>query len=182
MSLTQKPLCCTWTHRGLLPPSLKDQFGDLDQLIRETIISAKSRLLVVAPYVSAAGMNLLRESLAVAVANGAWIRVLTGDLDANGALNRKALETLFRGDGGARLRERVRVLVCSDRLPVLFHAKLVIADAERGYIGSANVSASAMGENFEIGCALGAKQAESMDKLVDFLEAKGFVVDQSSAF
>ena len=174
---SNKPLCCTWSHRGVLPPGLKDKFGDLDQFMRDVVGSANSRLLIVAPYISPGGLNLLRDSMLLAIRNGAWIRILTGDLESNNRLNRRAFEALFRGEQGQLLRDRSRILICTERLPVLFHAKIIIADAQRGYMGSANVSVNAMDNNFEIGCALNPAQAEHLDKLVDFLEAKGFISD-----
>jgi phosphatidylserine/phosphatidylglycerophosphate/cardiolipin synthase-like enzyme len=175
----KKSLCCTWSHRANLPASIKEKFGELDQVVKEVISAAKSRLLIVAPYISAGGLKLIREPLITAINNGAWVRVVTADLDANNHLNRKGFEALFQGDLGRKIRDRTRVLLCTDKMPVLFHAKIIVADSQLGYMGSANLSVSALADNFEIGSTLLPPEAEALDRLIDFLEAENFIKETS---
>jgi phosphatidylserine/phosphatidylglycerophosphate/cardiolipin synthase-like enzyme len=115
--------------------------------------------------------------LGVAAQNGASIRLVTGDLDAGEARNRKAIRELTSGEIGGLITHGLRVLIASESLPVLLHSKLVVVDRCRGYIGSANLSWHAMESNFEIGVSLSASQAETLDGLVDYLEARSMLTE-----
>jgi phosphatidylserine/phosphatidylglycerophosphate/cardiolipin synthase-like enzyme len=145
---------CTWAHRALLPPPLHDRFGDLDQFVRDVISSAKSSLLILAPYLSPSGLQALKGAIGMAAKSGAWIRLVAGDLDADDGRNLRALRQLTSGSDGRVIGSRLRVLAASSELPVLIHAKSVIADGERGFLGSANMSWQGMERNFEIGVSV----------------------------
>jgi|SRR5579859_513299 len=170
-------LFCTWTYRASMPPSLRNALGDLDQLLRDVAASAKSSLIIVAPYLSASGIRGLMNSLAVAANAGATVRLITGDLDADQSRNRKAVRELLIGEFGGVIRPHLRVLTNSPTFPALLHAKLVIADGCRGYLGSANVSWHGMESNLEIGVELPAPQAGVLDALFAFLESSGALVE-----
>lgn len=174
------PVYCTWLHRALLPPALHDRFRDLDHFVRDLASSATSRLVIVAPYLSPAGMNGLRDAMVVSAQRGAWIRLITDDLEDPEGWNRRALRTLFEGEGGMIVRKRIRILTKTQALPVLFHAKIVVVDQSRGYLGSANLSLSAMEKNFEVGLALAPNQAEALDGLVSFFESQGLLEDRTA--
>ncbi len=173
------PIYCTWSYRNLLPPTLRNQFRNLDHFIRELIVSARFRLLIVVPYLSPAGVNSLRSAMAVAAQNGVWIRVLTGDLNDAEGWNRRALREMVSGEEGILIRKRIRILTGTQALPILFHAKSIIVDGERGYLGSANLSFSGLSKNFEVGTALDASQAGALDSLMSFFEAQGFIEDRT---
>lgn len=168
---------CTWSHRNLLPPALRDRFRDLDQFLKELLSSAESRVVIVAPYLSPAGLDAIRGPLAVAADRGAWLRLVTGDLQDPDGWNRRALRALVEGPGGDRIRGRLRVLTGSAEMPALLHAKFAVVDRHRGYLGSANLSWSAMEANFEVGTALASRQAEALDGLVAYLESQSFLVE-----
>ncbi len=171
---------CTWVHRALLPPPLRDRFGDLDQFVRDVISSATSSLLILAPYLSSSGLQALKGAIGVAAKNGAWIRLVAGDLEADDERNLKALRQLTAGSDGRAIAARLRVLAASSELPVLIHAKSVIADNERGFLGSANISWHGMERNFEMGVSVSRRQAEAIDGLVSFLEASGKLIETTA--
>lgn len=164
-------------HRRKLPPDLRGRFRDLDHFLRDLVSSATERLLIVSPYLGPAGMAMLRAAMAVSAEQGAWIRFVTADLTAVDGINRRALAVLLEGREGRIIRTRMRVLTGSPEFPVLLHAKIVVVDARRGYLGSANLSGRALDENFEVGTALAAIQAKALDDLVAYLEAQGLLVD-----
>ena len=175
----QAPLYITHVHRSDLPPALRSRFRDLDQFMRELAASATARLLVTAPYLSVLGMEYLRDAIAVAAGNGASVRVVTGDVNRGGP-NCDALQALSSGPGGLVLRRRCRILASSELFPVLLHAKLIVADRERGYLGSANLSGRALEDNFEVGVALQPAQARSLDDLITYLESQGKLIDRTA--
>jgi phosphatidylserine/phosphatidylglycerophosphate/cardiolipin synthase-like enzyme len=173
------PVYCTWIYRESLPPATRDQFRDLDHFVRQLCSSATRQLFLVAPYLSCAGLESLRPAIATAAQNGAWIRLLTSDLNNNNGTNRRALNTLVYGNEGALIRNRLRILTATDKLPALIHAKIILVDHARGYLGSANLSQSALDQNFELGVALPENQVRSLESLLAYFEAQGLITDIS---
>lgn len=169
----------SYAHRRTLPPALRAEFRDLDQLMRTIAGSATDQLLLVAPYLSVIGAEHLQESIAMSAARGAAVKVVTGDI-TNRGLNYRALQALGKGDAAATIKSRVRILTASELLPSFVHAKLIVADRRQGYLGSANLSGRAMDDNFEVGVRLTASQARSLDKLFVYLEAVGKLVDRTT--
>lgn len=133
---------------------------------------------MVSPYLGPAGMSTLRAGLAASAQRGAWIRLVTGELDVQGT-NRAALAVLAQGPEGDLIRGRLRILAAADDFPVLLHAKIVVVDGERGYMGSANLSGRALDENLEVGTAVDPRQAKALEDLVAYLEAEGRLVDRT---
>jgi phosphatidylserine/phosphatidylglycerophosphate/cardiolipin synthase-like enzyme len=174
-----EPVYCTWSHRDLLPPTLRGRFRDLDHFLRELLASAHSRLVIVAPYLSPAGLGSLRGAMAASAQRGAWIRVITGELEDPDSWNRRALRELVTGHEGDIVRKRMRVLTGSQGFRVLLHAKIIVADGDRGYMGSANLSWSALEENLELGLSLSASQAGAVEGLISSLESRGLLEDRT---
>lgn len=172
-------LYCTWSHRSSLSTPLKDQFSDLDYFLTELIASAKSRLVMMAPYLSPTGMSRLQGAIALAAQRGAWIRLVTTDINDANSWNRRAIATLIEGSEGAFIRRRIRILGGSDEFPAFVHAKVIVADGARAYLGSANLSSGGLDRNFELGVSLMPDQAASLERLIDFFEAQGFLLDMT---
>jgi hypothetical protein len=53
----------------------------------------------------------------------------------------------------------------------------VVADAGRGYFGSANLTSLGLGEHLELGVALHPQQSQSLLKLLDALEASSLFTE-----
>jgi phosphatidylserine/phosphatidylglycerophosphate/cardiolipin synthase-like enzyme len=180
MPPTQKSaLFCTWTHRQSLPAALRSQLHDLDHFVRLLCSSATTNLFLVAPYLSSAGLEGLRAPIATSAQRGAWIRLVTGNLDHQNGANRRAVKTLVEGNEGALIHRRLRILTATEKLPALIHAKIILADQKQGYLGSANLSQSAMDRNFELGVALPPEQVRSLQSLLSFFEARGLITDST---
>lgn len=173
-------LYCTWAHRTGLPSDLRARFRDLDEFVRALAASAKSRLLVVSPYLSPGGMASLRSAIAVSAQRGAWIRLVTSDLDNSHSANRRSVSVLLDGSDGVLIRPRLRLLAVSESLTELVHAKCMVVDGMRGYLGSANLSISGLEKNFELGVALGEEEAAALDHLISYFEANGDLEDRTS--
>src|SRR5262249_46865375 len=135
---------------------------------------------LVAPYLSPMGMQSLRSSLATSAQRGAWIRLLTSDVEQPNALNRKAIATLIDGEDGALVRNRLRVLAPNEDLAALIHAKIIVVDQRRGELGSANVSQSAMNSNLEVGLSLDPNQVGALESMISLLEAQNLICDYTA--
>jgi len=170
-------LYCTWTYRAILPPSLRDQVADLDQLLRDLSLSARKSVLLVSPYLSAAGLRAIKGALAMATEAGALITLITGPLDDNQMRNRQAIEEVIRGEEGTLISTRLRVLVPAPSFNQLIHSKLLVVDRQRGYLGSANFSWHGMESNLELGVSLETGQAAAIAGIFEHLEASGKLVE-----
>jgi phosphatidylserine/phosphatidylglycerophosphate/cardiolipin synthase-like enzyme len=170
-------LYCTWAHRSGLPSNLRARFRDLDEFLRTLASSAHQRLVLVAPYLSEGGMIGLRSAIAVSAQRGAWVLLITSDLDECEALNRHAVSSLLEGSDGVLIRNRLRVLKVAKGLSGTFHAKFMLVDKQRGYLGSANFSLNGLERNFELGTALSEIEASTLDEMITYLEAAGELQD-----
>ena len=175
--MIDRRLFCTWTYRAGLPPGLRDQLADLDQLLRDQSLSAKVSLLLVSPYLSASGMRAIKGAVAVAAKGGASVTVVTAPLDDNAGRNRQAIQELRDGDEGALIARMLRVLVPAPGFDQLIHSKLLVVDRERGYIGSANFSWHGLESNLELGVCLEPGQATAVAGIFDHLEGTGKLLE-----
>ena len=119
----------------------------------------------------------LRSAIAVSAQRGAWVLLVTSGLDESEALNRRAVSSLLEGSDGVLIRSRLRLLKATERLSGSFHAKFMLVDRQRGYLGSANFSINGLERNLELGTALSRADAETLDDLVTYLEATGDLED-----
>lgn len=175
--MVDRRVFCTWTYRSGLPPTLRDQVADLDQLLRDLSLSARISILLVSPYLGAAGLRSMKGPLAVAAKAGASITVVTAPLDDNEMRNRHAIEQLQHGQDGTLIVRKLRVLVPAPTFEQLIHAKLMVVDRQRGYIGSANLSWHGMESNLELGVSLEPGQAGAIAGIFEHLEASGKLVE-----
>jgi hypothetical protein len=81
--------------------------------------------------------------MAAAAEAGALIRLVTGDLKDSRSWNYKSVTALVTGAEGQIIRPRLRVLCAAPASLGLMHAKLIVADHTRGYLGSATSPAAA---------------------------------------
>jgi phosphatidylserine/phosphatidylglycerophosphate/cardiolipin synthase-like enzyme len=174
--IDQDAIYCTWSHRTDLPDRVQTQFGDLDDFLRRLIVSSEKTLTLVAPYLSAQGLHLLTDALTACAARPVRMRLVTQLAGQIGIANRNALQSLFAQQKDTPLRHRMRVLSGSAE-DFFFHAKMIVVDASRGYIGSANISARGLERNLEIGVPLSIRQARSVDELIDCLEVQGVLLE-----
>jgi hypothetical protein len=125
-------LYCTWAYRKSLPPALRSSLRELDHFVRSLCSSATSDLILVAPYLSSAGLEALRGPIARSVQRGAWVRLVTSDLEERRGANRRALQALIDGEDGTIIKQRLRILTATEKLPALIHAKIILADQKQG--------------------------------------------------
>jgi phosphatidylserine/phosphatidylglycerophosphate/cardiolipin synthase-like enzyme len=124
-------------------------------------------------------MASLQKSIAVSAQRGAWIRIVTGDLQHSESYNWRSISVLLGGSEGALIRPRLRILEVSTSLAEMVHAKCIVADGKRGYLGSANLSVRGLETNFELGVLLDESDATTLDQLVAHFEATGALKDRT---
>lgn len=171
---------CTWSYRAKLPDWLQIAFSDLDDFLRRLIISAETSITICAPYLSVSGLQLLTRPLIACGDKLVRVRMVTQCSGENGIANRRALKALFSDLEGSPLFHRLRILSTEEQ--DLVHAKLVIADGKKGYLGSANLSVRGLERNLEFGVALSVGQARALDQMVDHLESTFVLTEVPLAF
>ena len=162
---------CTALPHSELPEDLRLSFRDLDHFCRDLVSSALFRVTLVSPYWSPAGLALLQGALGVAAERGAVIRLIA---DANTSLEslRESLASVTAGENGQAVLERVRVIKGTE-LFTFIHAKLILVDGLRGYLGSANITAGGLERNFELGVGLEATQVTALERMSRRLRIEG---------
>jgi phosphatidylserine/phosphatidylglycerophosphate/cardiolipin synthase-like enzyme len=137
------------------------------RLIRE----ASESLTLVSPFVDAAGIGIISGPLLAALAKGVAVRLFVHDALNVGTPTSRVLEELRRE--AERIQGDLSVFSADvgtgrDRLRnPMFHAKLVIRDAQALLLGSANLTSHALVSNFEAGVLLGNSSAEEALFILD---------------
>lgn len=148
-------------------------FADLRTTIRGLIASAKSRLLIGSPFWDTDVVADLVPLIERRLDAGVDVQVLTR-APVLGSVGAHALRML----GDLRVGvSRCNVRVLEERSTVdpfgraTFHFKVVSVDAQRVYLGSANLNTAGMASRWELGVVLTDAQARRIDELVSALFA-----------
>jgi phosphatidylserine/phosphatidylglycerophosphate/cardiolipin synthase-like enzyme len=142
----------------------------IDRMTAETMISllvgARERLRIFSPFLDARGLEVLAVALAAATRRG--VQASVGYARRGNRDNAiEQLEEGVRSNGNpARLQT---VAIESDRpFP---HLKLIAADGDRAYIGSANLTWPALTSNAEIGALVAGEPVGVLERWFDALIA-----------
>lgn len=146
--------------------------GNLLKLIR----SAEDRLVLMSPFLSERAYERLRPALHTAAANGAYISLITNALTyGDDDFNRDCARSMLNDD---RLRAQTSVYeYVDDETWTTFHAKIVIADDERAYLGTANLTHRGLGDNLELGVIFRDRTTDRFSVLVDALRESSFLYE-----
>jgi phosphatidylserine/phosphatidylglycerophosphate/cardiolipin synthase-like enzyme len=142
----------------------------------DLIDSAQSTLTLLFPFIDHAGAADVAPALQRALQRGVGVVLITRHLTDPGS-------------GNAQLAAQLRAMASSSDQFIalqlssshadeagreLLHAKVLVADGgSRGYVGSANLTGTGLGESVEIGVVLGGTAASSLAALVDEIAKLG---------
>ncbi len=145
----------------LNPPPIRQTAG----VLLELVDSAQAQIRLAAPYVDPRAVRFLSESLIDAGGRGVAVSMVTSEGQAAlfGDMARE-----WVGRGGLRVTE-VRTALS----PIGSHAKVLVVDDERGYVGSANLTAAGLGRHVEIGVELAGPQVAELTRILVALERVG---------
>jgi len=170
----------TWAPVATLPrevartlrlPALRQTAG----VLLELIDGAVEEVVLAAPYVDAPGVETLHAALSAARMRGVDLTVITS-LGRGVVFASLASLAAPAGRGGLRVAE-----VRTDVSPLGSHAKLLVADRRRAYIGSANFTAAGFGRNVEVGVRVEGAQVDEVARLLDALARCGTLVTPADA-
>lgn len=145
----------------LRPPVLRQTTG----VLLELIDSAREEILLASPYVDQPAVKAIAMALMGARRRGVNVRVLTSP---GRGREFAALADDETGFGTVKISE-----VQTDVSPVGSHAKVLVVDRERAYVGSANLTAAGLERNIEIGVEINGPQVAELARLLTALERLG---------
>lgn len=139
-----------------LVPGATQTYDALQSLFR----SARRTVKIFSPYVDASFPALLRLARCP-------VRIVTTAREGRRLKGRPLLE---RCAASHRLTVRYVTEVHRDAQIFQLHAKMVLADGERAYLGSANLTDTSLNHNLEIGILLqGPGTVRSLERVFDFV-------------
>lgn len=149
----------------LRPPPLRQTAGVLLDLIDR----AQVEIRLAAPFVDRNAVDFLTESLIGAGCRSVAVAVITSagqGVHFVGLAQRWTSEPDVRG--------RLRISEVQTHLSLLgSHAKVIVVDSMRGYVGSANLTAAGLGRHVEIGVELAGFQVAELTRVLAALERAG---------
>jgi len=148
-----------------VPDEFEDRSAELMARLTRFVRNAESELLVVTPFFTRFGVDAFVDYLAQATNRGVSVTVLTRDV-ADGDDNAEHVQRIHKTvtDGGD-VRNLHLFEYSSDYGNL--HAKALIADRERAYVGSANFTNYSLRSSIEIGLIV---QGPVVNDLADFFE------------
>lgn len=124
---------------------------------------AERELLVVAPYWSEKGVAAIRRSLKPRRRDGLNITLITdAHAKPSDVAGVEAFKAIMVNEFGALITHLEPRELDSGRIPTV-HAKVVIADKRRAYVGSANFSQNGLSNSIEVGIAIAGTPALQLD-------------------
>lgn len=142
----------------------------IDRMTAETmiglIVGARSRLRIFSPFLDARGLDVLAVALAAATRRG--VQTAVGYARRGNRDNAiEQLEQRVRANGTA---SRLQTVAIKGDRPFP-HLKLIAADGERAYIGSANLTWPALTSNAEVGALIEGEPVGVLERWFDTLIA-----------
>lgn len=140
----------------------------------ELIQSASDHLVLMSPFLSEEAYTQLRPALHTATGAGASISLITNrltydDRDYNRMFTHRLLDD----------SKLAPVTTCyeyiNDDTWMTFHAKIIIADRERAYLGTANITHTGFRNNLELGVLFRDETVDYLATLIDRLEDSQFL-------
>lgn len=174
-----KLLWTYWSDHVKTPSRITERFHYLNSWIQHLIQTTTKRLVFFAPYYSVAGMKHLSVSLRSLLEFRHDVRVDWIIGEADNIENQRAFSYLFQHLGPSPL---LRVFQPADAFEqgLVFHAKVLLSDDERGYLGSANFSHRGLHNQFELGVSLTKDQSSSLTLLIDHWIASSQIIPFTS--
>lgn len=147
----------------------------IDSLINNLITQSRDKLVFLAPFYSVQGLERIAETLIPLIKNQKSIKIdfFCNDLDNFDKRNRvafKRLNSIVKKECGA-VPYNVYIPNPSAQKyeNILIHAKFILSDNMAGYLGSANISKSALESQLELGVRISRNQCELISKIIDKL-------------
>jgi len=145
----------------LRPPAMRQTTG----VLLELIDSACDEVLLASPYVDQPAVRAIASALLDARRKGVDVRVITSPGRAQGFAS---FATQVESCRAVKITE-----VRTEISPLGSHAKVLVVDRQRAYVGSANLTAAGLERNIEVGVEIKGVQVRELARLITALERLG---------
>lgn len=133
---------------------------------------AEDDLTVVSPYLESIGVEWLRPGIEAALRRDVDVTIVSREL-TTGEPNFEALDNLLELAGGGRgqlsVYDYYEPRPDSQAPLYTLHSKVIVADREAAYVGSANFTRYGFNENLEIGAILRGRRVAELQRVFDFV-------------
>lgn len=158
-----------------LPPLRSARWRSSKIAIIELLDSAKRSATMLFPFVDREGVDEIATAIERALKRGVCVKLLTRYLrdpqSPNAELTRRVKSLGKRADA---LFHPLQLAVRDEGVPSreVLHAKVLVVDrGERGYVGSANLTGTAMDESLEVGVLVDGQTAATLGTLLEEIVA-----------
>jgi phosphatidylserine/phosphatidylglycerophosphate/cardiolipin synthase-like enzyme len=138
--------------------------------LHRLITSARREIIILNPFFERAGFDRLAAALLAAARRGVGVFIITRQLTDETSPNRQVLKGLMKQAKDEGVVDLFRLAqyqqLEAGRLIVASHAKVLLADSEQAYIGSANLTEYGMDRFFEVGVLLQGAQVRTLKSLL----------------
>ena len=148
--------------------------GSLIDLLASTSRSA----VVLNPFYTKVGFELLKEALLAVPKRGATLTLVTRDICQGTGQNRNYTLQLINSLQSTDHQHQLKIYEFNEEQheTATFHAKAVIVDRERAYLGSANMTESSLRNSIELGAVISGESIPELAKTVDEMLASDLFV------
>lgn len=167
----------TWPFADPLPGHLARQTRDLDLRYVTLLASSTDHAFVVTPFLNIPAAERLAAALETAIHSGATVDLITYLAHQPGSA-RSAIEYLHQ-----HLQSRVGSLKAKRftaysnlQVDSMIHAKLLLIDAQTGYLGSANTTGQGFANHLEVGIELNSMQTSVLEGIIRHVIVQEYVV------
>lgn len=157
----------------LIPQKMAAEVDDIRNLLTELISGAQDSILILSPYTTVSALkDILRPLTARPEPRSLNIKVFIANPLSDAKRQITKLKAILPATFSDKLSFYYRADVPNDDESIL-HAKILIVDGSKGYLGSANFTAQGLQKHFELGIEMSDKQASAAKDLLEHLISKG---------
>ncbi len=159
---------------NIITSDLSEEIDDIANLLTDLVSSAMESVVIMSPFTNKAGLSSILTPLKVCKKLPTISIYLTSP-SKDQSMIMKQIRYLMP----TQMISKLNILFCTsgsmeeDYLP---HAKLLIVDSKRGYLGSANFTRQGLTSRFEVGVELNEQQSKCIIVLLGKLEANGMYI------
>lgn len=156
----------------VIPKEMAADVDDISSLLTELVGSTKHNLILLSPYTTpTAILSILRPVFRIAESKKVHIKLFITNPLREAQRQIDNLEKLLPNNIFSSISFYYRSDLSQEEENIL-HAKVLIVDSRRGYLGSANFTDQGLSKHFELGVELADKQCVLVEKLLNELIRK----------
>lgn len=153
-----------------LDPETRKVIPSLAASLHRLIVEAETEIVILNPFFERAGFERLASALLAAAGRGVAITIISRELTDPTSVNWQVISGLARRATAQGLEGRFSFYqyqqLEAGRIVLASHAKALLADSKRAYIGSANLTEHGLTRSIEIGMLLEGTQAKLLERVL----------------